>query len=546
MGRAALTEYLLAWLAGEGAGPHEISRARLALSTNPSATEGPEALSVQQADRLAQALLACRVCDPAAGDGALLVAMLEEMHALASRLSPDSGRHPALKRQLASRLYGADIREDAVRRCRSRLRRAAREPGDEGETEQPPDLCRQIVCADSLLGRPFDDLEGGPGFDIVLANPPYVSFGLRGTGAARAAWARAVRQRYPRSAEYKLSSYAVFMDRGLSLTRPGGVFCCLTPDSYLLGRYFRKLRRRILDDSAIRTLVLIEEDFWEGAVVGRPVIGVFRNGKRPGERPVLTAARCRMVDDLASGKGESCPCPQDDFERLRHHRFRLLFSEEDRRFVAAVERGAGRLGDVVSFASGLIGRHGRDSIVADTRRGPTWRPGIDSGADVQPYRVRYRGKFLNFDPRALKSGFRDARYEGPKLMLRQTGDALVAAHDPDGLYCLNNVHVGNATETGVDVRLVVAILNSALMNRYYRLISLEAGRALAQIDLDVVEDLPCKRPSAEDERRAVELVARLQSGLPPLEEGEAVQELEVIIHTAYGLSPHAPKTPTPS
>ena len=47
-----------------------------------------------------------------------------------------------------------------------------------------------------------------------------------------------MRQGYPRSAEYKLSSYALFMDLGLSLTRPGGVFCSLTPDSFLLGRYF--------------------------------------------------------------------------------------------------------------------------------------------------------------------------------------------------------------------------------------------------------------------------------------------------------------------
>src|SRR5262249_3149201 len=160
--------------------------------------------------------------------------------------------------------------------------------------------------------------------------------------------------------------------------------------------------------------------------------------------PVLTVARCRTVEDLPRGVQESCAYPQSYFEGLRHNRFRLFFSEEDRRFVAAVERGAGRLGDVMSFASGLIGRAGRDAIVAESRRGPSWRPGSDSGADVLPYRARYRGKFLNFAPPALKSGFREARYDAPKLLLRQTGDALVAAYDPDGLYCLNNVHVGNA------------------------------------------------------------------------------------------------------
>jgi hypothetical protein len=215
---------------------------------------------------------------------------------------------------------------------------------------------------------------------------------------------------------------------------------------------------------------------------------------------------------------------------LPRQRFRLLFSEEDRRFVAAVERGARRLGEVMTFASGLIGRRGRDALVADRQVGPTWRRGIDTGADVLPYRVYYRGRWLDFNPSALKSGFRDARYHEPKVLLRQTGDGLVAAYDPDGLLCLNNVHVGNARGDALDVRVVAAILNSRLMNRYYRAVSLEGGRALAQVDLDVVEELPCKRPGAAEEREMIELVTRLRGG----EAGEeAVGRLEVLVERAY-------------
>jgi hypothetical protein len=512
--RQALTEYLAE---NAGAPPDEVS------------------LTPNVAERLRDAVLSCRVCDPAAGGGALLLAMLREMHALVTSLdrlcrSPRTSQRAydhKLKLHLVARcLHGADIRPEAVRACRRRLRREAGGP--------VPGLAHRVVCGDSLLGSLFADPPRRAPFDIVIANPPYVSFGLRGAGTADRAWAERIRARYPRSAEYKLSTYAVFMDLGLALTRPGGIFGALTPDSYLLGRYFGKLRRRLLDDCAIRSLFLIEEDFWKGGVVGRPVIGVFRAGKTPGDDPVLTAARCRTVDDLPRSAWESCSYPQSSFESQRHNRFRLFFAEEDRRFVAAVERGASRLGGVVSFASGLIGCAGRDTIVADVRRSPSWRPGIDSGADVLPYRVRSRGKFLNFAPQILKSGFREARYDAPKLLVRQTGDALVAAYDPDGLYCLNNVHVGNATAAGVDVRLVVAVLNSALMNRYYRLISLEGGRALAQVDIDVLEDLPFKRPEPRDEREVIALVTRLQGGLAPTAETEAVQRLERIICKAYG------------
>jgi len=82
----------------------------------------------------------------------------------------------------------------------------------------------------------------------------------------------------------------------------------------------------------------------------------------------------------------------------------------------------------------------------------------------------------------------------------------------------------------VDVRVVLAILNSGLLNRYYRIISLEAGRALAQVDIDVLEDLPFKRPSAEDERELLDLVGQRQGGAP---NPELTNWLEVLVERAY-------------
>ncbi len=524
--RAALREYLVTHLVNDGEEEAARQQAAALLPAGTAAGEpsrvGPSSLSAQEALRLRQAVLGCRVCDPAAGDGALLAAMLREMRDLIARLDAVLHREPdpeegstAVGPALRLCLHGVDVQEQAVRRCRANLGLA------DG----------QVACADSLLEPVFGFPAEGDGFDIVIANPPYVSFGLRGVGPAAHTWARTIRARYPGSAEYKLSTYTVFMDRCLALTRPGGICCCLTPDSYLLGRYFCKLRRRLLDGSAIRALVLIEEDFWKG-VVGRPVVGVFRAGRRAGEMPRIVATRYRTVADLAAGRGDSCACAQSDFETAPRHRFRLLFAEDDRRFVAAMERGAGRLGDVVTFASGLIGRHGRASIVSPVPLGPAWRPGIDSGADVLPYRVRYRGRHLHFSPLALKSGFREARYDVPKLLLRQTGDALVAAFDPDGLYCLNNAHVGNARRPDLDVRVAVAILNSRLLNRYYRLISLEAGRPLAQVDLDVVEGLPFKAPTAAEACEIVELVSMLQAG-PAGDTAAAVRRLENLVRRVY-------------
>jgi hypothetical protein len=77
---------------------------------------------------------------------------------------------------------------------------------------------------------------------------------------------------YPNSAEYKISVYALFMEEALRLTRLGGLQGYVVPDSFLLGKYFSRVRSYFLDESLISSIVLFREDFWESGTVGLPVV----------------------------------------------------------------------------------------------------------------------------------------------------------------------------------------------------------------------------------------------------------------------------------
>jgi len=374
------------------------------------------------------------------------------------------------------------------------------------------------------------------GFDIVIANPPYVSFGLRGNKAASRDWSETMKALYPRSAEYKISMYAIFMDRGIRLTCHDGTFCYITPDSYLLGRYFSKLRRRIMDTCTLRLIFMFEEDFWESGVIGRPTITICQNTCATKEAKITTVL-CQNVEYFTKKLWNMYSYEQSYFETVKFNRFRLFFCREEKEFVKQMELNSRPLGDVIALASGLIGLDGQLTIISNSKKGPTWHKGITSGGDVLPYRVRYAGKWLNFDVRELKSGFKDAKYDNPKLMMRQTGDSLIAAYDPDGLYCLNNVHVGNQLDLGVDVRLVVAILNSNIMNRFYRIIALETGRVMAQTDIDVIEVLPFKCPTQKFQNEILNIVSLLQKGTLSEEQTKGMNErIEVIMRETYGVS----------
>jgi|GEM_PF-5609414 len=52
---------------------------------------------------------------------------------------------------------------------------------------------------------------------VVIGDPPWISFGLRGVGVLDESLESYLRSNFPNSAEYKLSLYAVFMEAAINL-----------------------------------------------------------------------------------------------------------------------------------------------------------------------------------------------------------------------------------------------------------------------------------------------------------------------------------------
>ena len=74
--------------------------------------------------------------------------------------------------------------------------------------------------------------------------------------------------------------------------------------------------------------------------------------------------------------------------------------------------------------------------------------------------------------------------EEPKIILRQTGYRIVAAVDEQGYYHLNNCHTISFKDSSMNLYALATQLNSVEFNTVYSILSMEKGRALAQIDMD--------------------------------------------------------------
>jgi hypothetical protein len=350
-----------------------------------------------------------------------------------------------------------------------------------------------------------------PGFDAVVGNPPYVSFGLGRVGTLGADDRNFHLNLHPDGAEYKISSYALFMDVAARLVRPAGLWSYVLPDSFLVGRHFSKIRARLLKPGCPRDIVLLTRSIWESGEAGLPVILTASDVPPSSSAPTVTVARVERAEDLRRRELRYL-LPVGHFRGFRRARFHLVFGDADLVFVEAMLAAGKSVRDYVDLHQGLIARAGRATFIGGDPRGPTWRRGLVESDEVRPFRIEYRGRYVNTDPAVLKSGgYGPAGYEVPKVLLRRTGDTLIAAFDRENYYATNAL-VFSEARPGVgedELLFLMALLNSRLGNAYYHVMSMKKGRAFPQVEIDFVLDLPVPDLAAVGCRRVATLARDL-------------------------------------
>lgn len=421
-----------------------------------------------------------KVLDPACGDGEFILAMLDLLLKKHLTFQPDADTHKLAEKIIKNNLYGIDCNQEALNRLQMRLSEYTGKNID----------CKHFIKTDSLQERDASVFFGKKRFfDLVIGNPPYVSYGLRNTGKLSAERAAELRQKFSHSAEYKITLYALFMELAVNSLTSGGVHTFIVPDSFLCGQYFSKLRNFLLQNCTFKQIYLVQQKLFQ-AVPGSLVIYFLTAGKpAPDARAGMTVLQ---NDEEFSLDKKLFAIRQAEWCRNPRQKMRIFADEKTFLRVAEIEsRKVCTLGDLLTLASGLVAKHGQRSIVSTVRENDFWLPGISSGKAVRANEpVLWNGEYINTDPAMIKSGLGKVDYQQKKLLIRQTGDRITAAVDTRGLAVLNNLHIGAAKNNDLDLERLAAYLNSEEMLFYYQAITMESGRAMAQTDLETLRELP--------------------------------------------------------
>ncbi|MDF1666734.1 MAG: TaqI-like C-terminal specificity domain-containing protein, partial [Planctomycetota bacterium] len=220
-------------------------------------------------------------------------------------------------------------------------------------------------------------------------------------------------------------------------------------------------------------------------------------------------------------------------ESTPRHRFYMVLSEAEEALLMTLLRDTGRLDDWLRLFSGLIAKSGGKKELIGRESGPGWSRVMEKGACLSAFSLLPGDTWVRKDKGLYRSGYAPEDYEKPKLLLNQTGFRLKAAVDLSGLYVFNNHHVGVARKSGEFATLdvldfVAGILNSQVAAVIYEFLAMEGGRAMAQVDLDVMRDFPMP------DRISMAVVEASRALRENKSKAASFQSLETAVLEAYG------------
>jgi hypothetical protein len=472
-----------------------------------------------------------RVLDPACGSGAFLLGAyrrlldwhyrshLERRDARAARgaesalvRGADGKVHlrPSVRRAiLQDAIFGVDVDAAAIDVAKLSLVLACfeRHPGQQGtlrRLHRDLHLDRNLRAGHSLIdgeglegtkpfrwAREFPRVFAEGGFDVVIGNPPYLSFGGRHAVDIPSELRRYYAEHYE-SGGWP-TAHSLFLERSVKLLSRRFVSFVVPDQVGHLGGY--QSARAI----AQREAGLVEVRYWGERVfrgVTTPALTVVLDKSRKGAATELVdrdgAAR-QVV--FRPGEPWSSSVAAALIERLGRHSFSLgkLVGDCGIRTTSSKEQvvdWSGSDRNVVPVLEGkLIGRYGC--------RPPRLAVRLDSA----------RPLFMS----------RPERYHAATFVIRQTASYPIVGPHEHALYFRNSLLALFSPSDGLDVRYVVALLNSKLLRFVYTETVREAQqRAFPQVKVKALQRLPLRKldlGQVSDRQRHDVIVELAQSAL---------------------------------
>jgi len=334
----------------------------------------------------------------------------------------------------------------------------------------------------------FGEIMSRGGFDCVVGNPPY--------GAAFDEQVKNYINSKCVHQDYQLDSYLVFMEQSFNLLTKDGYYGMIIPNTWLTNLLFKNIRIFVFSEKSVRDICHFKSRVFPNVTVDAEIV-IIQN-----TLPENVQTHISILHK--DGTETSHMAKQNRWKEANGDTVNIFITPEEQLLFDKVLSKSKRLDDFCKVVVGIKPyqtNKGKPKQIRETVKNRSFDASYKKDAT---YRQYLRGKDIGrfaispLEERWISYGdwLAEPRYTAnfdvlEKLMIRQTGDSLIACYDNQQFLCLNNMHVITPLDNNEhNIKYFLGIINSRLLNFIYEIFNPEKGEALAEVKRTNVARLP--------------------------------------------------------
>jgi len=410
-----------------------------------------------------------------------------------------------------------------------------------------------------------------PGFDIVISNPPYVSY----FGRKAVHLSNLIREIYCGAYQVVPNSFArintiqLFIERSINLGIYLGRIGLIVDRTLLEQKFNESVREYLLKNSLIQFVFPNIKNMFD-AVVDPCIISVKKQEHDSSKKHII-----RWYNDKVIGDNDLHKIEQHHF--LQNSRKSFLLDDLGDIKDKFLKNGI-NITKICVLKSGINpgGTQYRKYFILDTKMNNLCHPFLKNSINVGKYYLTWQkgeDKYINYDHALMKKlkdeaythlhsgtgkkvslielgdGHIDKRYEKEKLIIRQSASNLNVTFDDEKYYVSNSFFIINSIDPNYNLKYILALLNSKFFT-YYAIrdkIILTGNVKQPQIRMEGLKRLIIKDINKKDQQPFIKLVDEILSITKDKDYLENEQKkkkvielqdkIDQLVYTLYDLTP---------
>jgi len=329
------------------------------------------------------------------------------------------------------------------------------------------------------------------GFDVVIGNPPYVDYRLVKPLELHRFFKITYQSCIDNKEKYNL--YVIFIEKAVELLKLNGCFSFINPIQVMSAYMAMPLRNFLLTKYSIREIVDLSNVrvFEEAATY--PIL-LFIDCKEPKVDSKIRISYKTTEDEIISRKIKFYETCQIDFAQREDKVILIDCRDEICKLIKQMDKNK-RLHEVVDLKWGTSqSGYGKKKISSEKYdklpevEREKYVPIVQSG-DVVRYVIKWQGEYIQ---KSIYPQKQLELFKRPKIVISRQSLLLESGYDVGGYYALGKVAFTSFFKIDVDPIILLALLNSDLLDFYFKKVyeTLHMAGGYIRYDIPYLYQLP--------------------------------------------------------